>query len=124
MSLGKDKIVAFIPTKDAAVARDFYEKTLGLKFVSGDAFAQVFDANGTILRVTPVGQFSPLPFTVLGWEVNDIESTVKELAGKNIQFLRFDFPGQDSLGIWTSPGGSRVAWFKDPDGNTLSISQH
>jgi len=124
MPLAKNKIIAFIPTRDAKRARKFYEKTLGLRFVSDDKFALVFDANGTMLRVTPVGDFSPFPFTVLGWKVTDIESTSKKLAAKKVRFERYDFLQQNRQGIWDSPDGARVAWFKDPDGNLLSISQH
>jgi catechol 2,3-dioxygenase-like lactoylglutathione lyase family enzyme len=124
MLLGKQKIIAFVPTKDARRARAFFEKKLGLRLVSEDQFAVIFDANGTMLRVTPVGDFMPFPFTILGWEVEDIELAAKELIAKGVQFSRFDGLQQNETGIWNAPGGARVGWFKDPDGNVLSISQH
>lgn len=123
--LAGSSLMAFIPTRAAAAARAFYETTLGLRFVSDDAFALVFDANGTMLRIVRVGDFTPLPFTLLGWQIPDIDAAVADLTTRGIEFLRFPGLEQDSAGIWTSPGsGARIAWFKDPDGNTLSISQH
>jgi len=123
--LGSSKVVAFAPVTDAARARNFYEGVLGLRLVEDQKpFAMVFDANGTMLRVTPVGDFKPHPFTVLGWEVDSIETTTKALTAAGVEFLRF--PGMndsDPLGIWTAPGGARIAWFKDPDGNVLSLTQ-
>jgi catechol 2,3-dioxygenase-like lactoylglutathione lyase family enzyme len=123
--LSATPLVAFVPTRDSARAHDFYANTLGLSFVSDDGFALVFDANGTMLRVVRVGDFTPFPFTILGWQVADIDSAVAELAARGVQFLRYDFLEQSPNGVWTAPGdGARVAWFPDPDGNTLSISQH
>jgi catechol 2,3-dioxygenase-like lactoylglutathione lyase family enzyme len=123
MSLQTSNIIAFVPTKDAARARKFYESTVGLRFVSADQFATVFDANGIMLRITPVQDFTPFPFTILGWQVADIEKTAKTLASKGVSFERYKGMDQDALGIWTSPTPARVAWFKDPDGNLLSIAQ-
>jgi catechol 2,3-dioxygenase-like lactoylglutathione lyase family enzyme len=121
--LGASKVVAFAPVTDAARARAFYEGVLGLRLVEDQKpFAMVFDANGTTLRVTPVGEFKPQPFTVLGWEVESIETTVERLTAAGVVFMRI--PGMndaDPLGIWTAPGGARIAWFKDPDGNVLSV---
>ena len=117
------KLVAFVGTRDAGRARDFYRDLLGLKLVSEDGFALVFDVNGTMLRVTMVPELVPAKFTVLGWQVPDIEAGVRRLQQAGVTFERYDFP-QDDLGIWTSPSGARVAWFKDPDGNVLSLSQH
>ena len=122
--LNDQKIIGFIPTKDPAKARPFFENVLGLRFVDDDKFALVFDANGTMLRVVTVKDFKPFPFTLLGWEVSNIEKTVAGLQGKGVHFERFGFMEQDKLGIWTAPGGAKVAWFKDPDGNVLSVSQH
>ncbi len=123
--LGGSKIVAFAPTTDPAKARAFYEGVLGLRLVEdAKPFALVFDANGTMLRVTTVGRFQPAPFTVLGWHVEAIESTVEQLAAAGVEFLRY--PGLndgDPRGIWTSPSGARVAWFHDPDKNVLSLTQ-
>jgi catechol 2,3-dioxygenase-like lactoylglutathione lyase family enzyme len=124
MSLGKSRIVAFVPTKNAARARKFYGGTLGLRLVGDDPFAVVFDAGGTMLRVVKVAEFMPAAFTVVGWEVDDIEAMARKLGKKKIRFQRYQGMRQDRLGIWSAPSGARVAWFKDPDGNLLSISQH
>jgi catechol 2,3-dioxygenase-like lactoylglutathione lyase family enzyme len=122
--LGSVDIVAFVPTKDAAKARAFYEGVLGLRFVKDDGFALVLDANGIMVRVAKAPQFAPAPFTILGWQVADIKKIASGLQAKGVQFERFGFFEQDELGIWTAPTGDKVAWFKDPDGNILSVSQH
>jgi len=123
--LGTTNIVAFVPTSDFGKARSFYEGVLGLRFVANDGFAMVLDANGIMVRVSKVGpDFKPLPFTILGWEVSGIESVVPALETRGVAFERFGFMEQDALGIWTAPTGDKVAWFKDPDGNVLSVSQH
>jgi catechol 2,3-dioxygenase-like lactoylglutathione lyase family enzyme len=122
--LDSQKLMAFVATRDPARAKEFYGGTLGLRFISDDGFALVFDANGTIVRVATVRELNPAPYTVLGWQVNDIESAVKELTAAGVVFERYGIFPQDELGIWVAPGGVRVAWFKDPDGNTLSLSQH
>jgi len=122
--LSNSPIIAFIPSKDAARARDFYEGLLGLRFISDDAFAIVMDSNGTMIRIVRVGDFTPAPFTILGWQVDDIHATVSELSSKGLQFTRYAYFEQSPDGVWTAPGGAKVAWFLDPDGNTLSISQH
>src|ERR1700732_5035560 len=116
------KIMAFVATRDPSRAKAFYKDTLGLRFVSQDPFAVVFDAHGIMLRVAIVQKIVVAPYTVLGWEVPDIAAAAKSLAKAGVQFERFGMP-QDELGIWTSPSGARVAWFKDPDGNLLSITQ-
>jgi catechol 2,3-dioxygenase-like lactoylglutathione lyase family enzyme len=112
-----------VATVDPPRARTFYEEVLGLKLVADDAFALVFDVAGTMLRVTRVEALEPQPFTVLGWSADDIESAVRALADRGVGFERYPGLEQDDLGIWASPGGARVAWFKDPDGNTLSLTQ-
>ena len=123
--LGSSKIVAFAGVKDADRARAFYRDTLGLRLVSEDGFALVFDANGTMLRVSLVREVAAAPYTVLGWEVSDIAATAKQLTNAGVKLERYEsFLKQDALGLWTAPDGTRVAWFKDPDGNLLSISQH
>jgi len=122
--LGSTNIVAFVPIKDSDKARAFYEGVIGLRFLKDDGFALVFDANGIMVRVAKVPQFTPAPFTILGWQVNEIEKIAAELQAKGVQFERFGFFQQDELGIWTAPTGDKVAWFKDPDGNILSVSQH
>jgi len=122
--LSTTPIIGFVPTSNAARARAFYEQTLGLRFISQDNFAVVFDANGSMLRVTIVGDFTPMPFTILGWQVTNIEQEVAELIAKGVSFNRYGFLDQSEAGIWTAPGGAKIAWFTDPDGNTLSLSQH
>jgi catechol 2,3-dioxygenase-like lactoylglutathione lyase family enzyme len=117
-------IIAFVGVSDAGAARTFYRDTLGLTLVSEDGFALVFDANGTMLRVTLVPEVRPVNYTVLGWQVSDIIATAKLLNAAGVELQRY--PGlndRDELGIWTAPSGARIAWFKDPDGNVLSITQ-
>jgi catechol 2,3-dioxygenase-like lactoylglutathione lyase family enzyme len=116
-------IVAFVATTNPARAKKFYKDTLGLRFVSGGEFALVFDAGGTMLRVTPVKEFEPTCFTVLGWTVTDIAKEVRELVKRGVKFKRYDWMEQDELGVWVSPDGAKVAWFEDPDGNTLSLTE-
>jgi catechol 2,3-dioxygenase-like lactoylglutathione lyase family enzyme len=123
--LGSIDIVAFVPTQDFEKARAFYEGVLGLGFVKDDGFALVLDANGIMVRVAKVPPpFAPAPFTILGWQVRDIEKMAAGLQSKGVQFERFGFFEQDKLGIWTAPSGDKLAWFKDPDGNILSVSEH
>ena len=122
--LNSSNIVAFVPTKNAEQSRTFYEGVLGLRFVKDDDFAIVFDANGIMIRVAKMKDFTPAPFTVLGWQVSGIEDVVRGLQKKGVHFEIFGFFKQDELGIWTAPTGDKVAWFKDPDGNILSVSQH
>ena len=119
--LGNDPIVAFVATTDGARARRFYEQVLGLRLISDEPWALVFDAAGTTFRIQKVDSFEPHPFTALGWQVPDIDATVKELARREVRFERFGGMEQDDTGIWRSPTGARVAWFKDPDGNILAI---
>jgi catechol 2,3-dioxygenase-like lactoylglutathione lyase family enzyme len=122
-SLSQFDIVAFAPTIDAARAVAFYRDTLGLSLISQDGFAAVFDAHGITLRVTSVPKpLTPQPFTVLGWRVPDMAAAVKGLAAAGAKFERY-MDSQDELNIWTAPGGTKVAWFKDPDGNILSLSE-
>jgi len=118
-----NKIIAFVPTKDAKKARVFYEGILGLRFVSEDQFALVLDANGIMVRVAVVAEFKPQPFTIVGWEVADIKKEVARLQGHDVRFEMYGMKGQDEQGIWSSPSGAKVAWFKDPDGNVLSLTQ-
>ena len=123
--LSDQSIVAFVATSDPDRAKRFYRDTLGLHLVSEEIpFALVFDAHGTMLRVTIVDTVVSAGYTVLGWMVPDIAAAAKALSKAGIRFERYPGMQQDELGIWSSPGGARVAWFKDPDGNTLSISQH
>ena len=122
--LGSMKVVAFVPIKDSEKARSFYEGVVGLRFVKDDGFALVFDANGIMVRAAQMKDFTPAQFTVLGWQVYEIENVVRALQKKGVHFEIFGFFQQDELGIWTAPTGDKVAWFKDPDGNILSVSQH
>ncbi|HMG84540.1 MAG TPA: VOC family protein [Terracidiphilus sp.] len=123
--LGGQKLVAFAPTIDPERARAFYEGVLGLRLVADEKpFALVFDANGTMLRVTTVPELKPDSFTVLGWDVDDIEGTVDRLVSAGVVFNRYKGVNDgDPRGIWNSPSGARVAWFKDPDGNVLSVTE-
>jgi len=117
-------VMAFVATIRPDAARAFYADVLGLNLTSEDQFALAFDAGGTMLRVAKVEMLQPAPFTVLGWVVDDIESKATELAGRGVRFEQYgEWMQQDPLGIWTSPSGARIAWFKDPDGNTLSLTQ-
>jgi catechol 2,3-dioxygenase-like lactoylglutathione lyase family enzyme len=121
--LSGEELMAFVATRDGARARAFYEKTLGLRVVSNDDYALVLDANGTTLRVQKVDELTPHPFTALGWVVADIAATVDQLRARGVTFERYAGMDQDQRGVWRSPSGARVAWFKDPDGNTLSVTQ-
>ena len=119
----QSKIISFVATKKPELALKFYADTLGLKLITDDPFALVFDTNGTMLRVQKVELLLPAGHTVLGWDVPDIRATVQDLAKKGIRFERFNGLAQDESGIWTAPSGAKVAWFKDPDGNILSLTQ-
>jgi catechol 2,3-dioxygenase-like lactoylglutathione lyase family enzyme len=122
--LGSQKIVAFVATQAPDKAKAFYGDTLGLPLLTEDAFALTFDAHGTTLRVSRVEKAIVAPYTVLGWEVGDIVTAVQTLRQNGVKFEHFQGLAQDELGIWNAPGGTKVAWFKDPDGNLLSLSQH
>ncbi|SFS04723.1 hypothetical protein SAMN05421771_0966 [Granulicella pectinivorans] len=117
-------LMGFIPTADRERARAFYVGKLGLAPVSEDPFALVVQAGASVVRIVTVGSFTPMPFTVLGWEVADIVGEVTTLTTAGVVFERFGFLEHDEAGIWTAPGKDRVAWFKDPDGNLLSLAQH
>ena len=116
-------VVAFVSTADPDRACAFYRDVLGLELVERNAFASVFDANGTMLRVTTVDRVDPARYTVLGWLVGDIDATLRELAGRGVEPVHYDAMEQDAAGVWTSPSGARIAWFRDPDDNTLSLTQ-
>lgn len=121
--LESSKIIAFASSTDLGRSRDFYHHTLGLRFVEQSDFACVFDANGTMLRITAVSEVASPGYTVLGWQVADIVTAVQALKLKGVKFTRYDGMDQDLDGIWTTPGGDKVAWFIDPDGNNLSLTQ-
>jgi catechol 2,3-dioxygenase-like lactoylglutathione lyase family enzyme len=115
--------VAFVATSDLPAARAFYERALGLALSGQSPIACTFDAGATTLRVAAVAQPTIAPYTVLGWTVSDIAATVGDLTARGVEFERFDGVEQDEIGIWSAPGGALVAWFKDPDGNVLSLTQ-
>jgi catechol 2,3-dioxygenase-like lactoylglutathione lyase family enzyme len=117
-------VMGFIPTRDFKAAADFYVGRLGLAVLSQDDFALELVSNGTHIRITKVGELTPFPFTILGWRVNDITPAVRTLSAKGVMFERFNFLEQDEDGIWSAPGGAKIAWFRDPEGNILSLSYH
>ena len=114
----------FSATADAAASQRFYGQTLGLLLLEDTPFALVFDVEGTTLRVQKVEHVAPAPYTLLGFAVDDIAATVSDLVGKGISFQRYPFLEQDELGIWTTDDGAKIAWCQDPDGNTVSFSEH
>lgn len=115
--------MAFVATSDAARARAFYVDVLGLRLVADEAFALVLDSGGVAVRVQKVAKVTPPPYTVLGWIVGDIDATMERLRAGGVRFESFGLPGQDERGLWTAGDGTRVAWFKDPNGNVLSLTQ-
>jgi catechol 2,3-dioxygenase-like lactoylglutathione lyase family enzyme len=122
--LAAAKSMSFVVTRDRARAKAFYGGTLGFTLTNEDAFAAVFDMNGTMLRISTVENHVPAAHTVLGWNVPDIVAAVQALTSAGIRFTIYDGFGQDDLGIWSAPGsGDQVAWFSDPDGNNLSLTQ-
>lgn len=122
--LASGKLIGFVPTKNSKRSREFYEGKLGFKFVSDDQFALVMQAGKSMIRIAKAGKFTPAQYTVMGWEVTDIEAVVKWLTGRGVSFEKYPFVQDQKCGIWTTPNGDKVAWFKDPDGNVLSLSQH
>ena len=118
------KMVGFVLTRDYDAARKFYEGQLGLTFVSQDQFALVVQAGANHIRIVKVPDLTPLRSTVLGWEVQGIEAVVDWLRGRGVPFEKYPFVQDQERGIWAAPGGAKVAWFKDPDGNVLSVSEH
>jgi catechol 2,3-dioxygenase-like lactoylglutathione lyase family enzyme len=121
--LGIAPLIAFIPVTDLTASRTFYSKTLGLRVTDENPFAVVLDAGGTMVRLTQVSDLQPQPFTIAGWQVPDIGDAVNALTSAGVAFTRYEGMEQDAKGVWATPGGDFVAWFKDPDGNTLSLTQ-
>jgi|SRR5215472_6459280 len=121
--LGSCDLVAFVTSADRERAREFYGGTLGLRLREDAPYALVFDANGTTLRVAIAQQVAPAPYAVLGWTVPDMAAVVAGLAAAGISLERFDGMDQDGRGVWRTPSGDQVAWFKDPDGNVLSVTE-
>lgn len=122
--LASGRLIGFVPTTDSRRARDFYEGKLGFQFISDDQFALVMQAGESTIRIAKAGTFTPAQYTVMGWEVTDIEAMVKWLNSRGVEFEKYPFVQDRELGIWTTPNGDKVAWFKDADGNVLSLSQH
>ena len=121
--LGSASVVTFVATTDEVRARGFYESVLGLELRASEPQALVFSMREALLRVTVLPEHAPAPFTVLGWDVPDIGAAVAELGERGVIFEHFEGMPQDGRGVCTFPGGDKVAWFKDPDGNVLSVSQ-
>jgi catechol 2,3-dioxygenase-like lactoylglutathione lyase family enzyme len=122
--LSSNKMIGFVLTKDAQRARKFYGETLGFKFASEDQFALVMETDQNMIRISPVKDFAPAQHTVMGWEVKQIDRIATDLKERGVVFENYPGMKHSDLGIWSSPSGDKVAWFKDPDGNLLSISQH
>jgi catechol 2,3-dioxygenase-like lactoylglutathione lyase family enzyme len=122
--LDAGKMVGFVPTSDYDKSRAFYEGKLGCEFVSLDPYALVVRVAGHKIRIAKVPNFTPLQATILGWEVDDIKSVAAWLTKRGVSLEKYPFIQDRELGIWTAPGGDQIAWFKDPDGNILSIAQH
>ncbi|MBV9120020.1 MAG: VOC family protein [Chloroflexi bacterium] len=121
--LGSCKFTGFALTTQPEVAKRFYRDTLGLRLVREDDYGMEFETGGAILRLSRIDAFQPAAHTIAGWTVDNLESTVRGLAAAGVSFRRYDGMAQDDLGIWSPDGVSRVAWFSDPDGNTLSVTQ-
>jgi catechol 2,3-dioxygenase-like lactoylglutathione lyase family enzyme len=121
--LDTSDVIAFAATTNLARARTFYESGLGLRVVEENPFACVFDANGTMLRVTAVAEVAQPGYTVLGWRVEVIRATIARLESAGVVFVRYVGLEQDGSGVWTTPNGDQIAWFTDPDGNVLSLTQ-
>jgi catechol 2,3-dioxygenase-like lactoylglutathione lyase family enzyme len=122
--LASAKLMGFLFTRDYESARAFYEGKLGFQFVSQDQFALALRTGAHMIRITKMADFTPARATVLGWEVTDIEATVAWLKARGVALEDYPFIQDRKLGIWNAPGGARIAWLKDPDGNVLSVSQH
>ena len=121
--LGSSALMAFVGVADLDRAREFYGGALGLELRDERPYALVADVSGTMLRITAVDRPSAAPYTVLGWAVSDIDAAVDRLTARGVVFTRYEGMGQDGRGIWTSPGGARIAWFRDPDDNNLSLTR-
>jgi catechol 2,3-dioxygenase-like lactoylglutathione lyase family enzyme len=121
--LESGELVAFVATRDLARSARFYGELLGLRLIETTEFANVYEVGGTQLRVTLVEALAGAPYTVLGWRVDDVSATIRSLQDAGVRFERYEGMEQDDEGVWEAPGGSLIAWFRDPDGNTLSLQQ-
>lgn len=121
--LSTSDVIAFASTADLVRSRAFYEEVLGLSLVDQNDYACVFDAHGTMLRVTVVDVVARPGYTVLGWRVDDISETICQLTAQGVEFVRYDGMPQDAHGVWTTSNGDRIAWFHDPDENVLSLTE-
>ena len=121
--LESGKLAGFLATNAYDKAREFYEGKLGFEFVSLDQYALVMRVGGHSVRISKIPNFTPRQGTALGWEVTDIMAVVSWLRDRGVELEKYPFVQDQELGIWTAPGGAKVAWFKDPDGNILSVSQ-
>lgn len=122
--LNSAKVIGFIPSKNFKMAKSFYGKKLGLSLLSEDDYALVYSSGDTMLRIVKVESFDPAKYTILGWEIIKINNMVDDLRKKGVKFLRYPGMGQNQSGIWKAPSGARVAWFKDGDGNILSLTEY
>ncbi|MCA9641014.1 MAG: VOC family protein [Polyangiaceae bacterium] len=120
--LKSTQLIAFVATTDPERSKAFYRDVLGLELIADEAFAVVFQAGDTMLRIQKAQDFKPQPFTALGWRVDEIRPVIDQLRAKGVKFKRYDFFEQDAFDVWTTPDGSEIAWFEDPDGNTLSLT--
>ena len=118
-----DNPVLFLATANAERTRAFYERVLGLAFVADEPPALVFRVGDSMLRIQKVEQVHAAPYTALGWEVSDIRQTVRDLHAAGVVFQRYDGLNQDADGVWRAPSGALLAWFRDPDGQVLSLTQ-
>jgi catechol 2,3-dioxygenase-like lactoylglutathione lyase family enzyme len=116
-------LVCFIGVSDLDRAQHFYGDLLGLPLMDERPFALVAKFAGATLRITVVDDVAPAPYTVLGWSVSDLNTTIDRLVACGVSFTQYQGMDQDTRGAWTTPGGSRVAWFLDPDGNNLSLTE-
>ena len=121
--LERSALIGFVGVSDLDAARQFYGETLGLPIIEESPFALVASANGTMLRLTAVEQPVTAPYTILGWRVADITSMIDQLTARGVHFTQYEGMGQDERGVWTAPGGAKIAWFLDPDGNNLSLTE-
>lgn len=120
--LGEAPFLGFVPVTDADAARAFYVGVLGLELVADTPFAVIVRSGATTIRLTPVPELTPQPFTIAGWGVDDVPAMAVALRDAGVDVARYDAVDQDELGVWTAPNGVRVVWFHDPDGTTLSVS--